>query len=104
MNHAQNEKNALRSEAGDGERPGRTPVGGVDARMVNPGVDQPGPIKSTGNQENIRYIIRNEQKLFKKTILLFANILILILSFFLSKTLKYNNINLVSYDNSSSAV
>ena len=62
MNHAQNEKNALRSEAGDGERPGRTPVGSANVRMDNFGGDQPRPINKTGSKENIKGILKKNLK------------------------------------------
>ena len=76
MNSAKNVKNALRSEAGDGERPGRTPVGGANARMVNPGGDQLGPIKKTGSKENIKCVLKKNLKHIRITKILFISTLL----------------------------
>ena len=62
MKSANNGKNALRSEAGDGERPGRTPVGSANVRMDNLGGDQPRPINKTGSKENIKCVLKKNLK------------------------------------------
>ena len=72
MKSANNVKNALRSEAGDGERPGRTLVGSANVRMDNPGGDQPGPINNTGSKENIKCVLKKNLKHIQITKILFV--------------------------------
>ena len=89
MNSAKNVKNALRSEAGDGERPGRTPVGGANAGMVNPGGDLPGPIKKTGSKENIKCVLKKNLKHIQIIKILFVYTLVLYFELFRIEKLEH---------------
>ena len=89
MNSAKNVKNALRSEAGGGERPGRTPIGGANAGMDNPGGDQPGPINKTGSKENIKCVLKKNLKHIQITKILFVSTLKSYFELFRAKNLEY---------------
>ena len=84
MESANKGQNSLQSEVGDRGRSDRTSVSSAYVRMVNPGGNQPGPINSTGNQENIRYEIRHERNFIQKLRFLFSKILILISIFLMN--------------------